>query len=144
MKSRAVPTARRHRYSAQNISPAIQDESPVVPGCRRSTEAVRSERTWGRRRTFAEYTLERVRNTCRILLHVGHRHRMQPQTNQAQQRRPLQGPGFYSYLAPFVSTFSGNKHLSASVLFVVGRLLNKHDKGSLAACPHKNTLTYSF
>src|SRR5258708_6571440 len=94
MKSRAVRTARRNRYSAQNISPAIQDESPVVPGCRRSTEAVRSERTWGRRRIFAEYTLERVRNTCRILLHVGHRHRMQPQTNQAQQRRPLQGPGF--------------------------------------------------
>ena len=80
-----------------NINPAFQAESPVGPGCHRSTEAVRPERTWGSHRTFAEYTPERVRNTCKIPAHVAHRHPMPPQTSQAQQRHSQQGPGFCSY-----------------------------------------------
>jgi len=58
---------------------------------------VRPERTWGSHRTFAEYTPERVRNTCKIPAHVAHRHPMPPQTSQAQQRHSQQGPGFCSY-----------------------------------------------
>jgi hypothetical protein len=104
MKSRAAWTA-PGAIILKNINPAIQAESLEGPGYRRSMEAARSERTWGPHRTFAEYTRERVRSTCRILVHVGHRHPMQPQTNQAQQRRSQQGSGFYSYLAPFVSAF---------------------------------------
>ena len=42
-----------------------------------------------------EYTPERVRSICRILVHVGHRRLMQPQTNQAQQRRSRQGLRLY-------------------------------------------------
>jgi hypothetical protein len=114
MKSRAAWTA-PGAIILKNINPAIQAESLEGPGCRRSMEAARSERTWGPHRTFAEYTRERVRSTCRILVHVGHRRLMQPQTNQAQQRRSQQGLRLYSYLAPLFPprSFGGSNHASA-------------------------------
>src|SRR5262252_3369305 len=73
----------RDDYLVLGISRAIQAESPEGPDCRRSTEAARSRRTWGPHRTFAEYILERVRSSDRILVRVGHLHPTRSQTNRA-------------------------------------------------------------
>lgn len=126
---------------AQSFNPAIQAESPVGQGCRTSTEVVRWERTSDSDRTVVEYT-PRVHSTCRTLVDIGHRHLMQPQTNQAQQRRSQQVSGFYSYLAPLLPpsklSSSLENHVSARDLFVVSRLLNIREKraGDVSSLQH--------